>query len=178
MIIPDLIHKLIESLQILLAGNREGIGGEPAFATSGMAVNLHLAAVPRKMSGSYRGGSDRFGAEQVLLRRLQAGSLALARALLPEEVLRIAANSIRDILLCDVVWILLADNDGEHLESCRFVAPQENQSPEVASILEAKVNLHSGESLPRYQINKAWSKERFGSCVGLLIAFKMNRRAG
>jgi len=146
MIISELIRKLIESLQFLLGGNQEGIGGELAFAASGVMGNYHLAASSRKIIGSSR-GTGKLGAEQVLLRRLQAGSLALARALLPEEVLRIAASSIRDILSCDVVWILLADENGEYLETCRFVAPEENQSPEVISITAEKINLRGGESL-------------------------------
>jgi len=79
--------------------------------------------------------------EQVLLKKLQAASLALARALSPEEVMRIAGESIRDILLCDIVWILLADESGKHLETHGFSGPKNLLAR------DKRITLNEGDSI-------------------------------
>ncbi len=55
--------------------------------------------------------------EESLLKKLQLETLALSRALSIEEVLRVASQSIRNILICDFTWILLADETGKYLNT-------------------------------------------------------------
>lgn len=73
--------------------------------------------------------TERIRAEHVLLRKLQAASLALASAHVPKDVLRIISNGVQDILSCDLVWILLADDYEEYLETRVFVMTEKARAP-------------------------------------------------
>ncbi|MDD5094331.1 MAG: ATP-binding protein [Dehalococcoidia bacterium] len=88
-----------------------------------LAISFNTMVRNLQMSESLR-------AEHGLLRKLQAAGTALASALSAEEILRIAANSIREILASDLVWILMADEDGNSLEARVFVSPKKGQGPE------------------------------------------------
>ncbi|MBT4512215.1 MAG: HAMP domain-containing protein, partial [Chloroflexi bacterium] len=127
-IIIVLISRLTRPIHTLSVG-AEAIGsGNLAHRVpiSGSVETRRLATSFNEMSGNLQ-KAERLRAEHVLLRKLQAASLALASALSPDEVLRIISNGVRDILSCDIVWVLLADEDMNYLQTKRFTLPERDQ---------------------------------------------------
>ena len=148
-----LIHRLTKPIQALsLGASKIGSGDlNHRVPVSGPKETRRLATAFNDMSSNLQ-TAQRLRVEHVLLRKLQAASLALASALSPEEVLRIISNGVRDILSCDTVWVLLADENMEYLETKNFIAPEKggaeaDKQISVSSMNETRLDLEENRGL-------------------------------